>query len=259
MKLVMPCLLAIAITARIFAQEAVSEAAQLVKQLGDEDYNQREAAERALLALGNKALPALKEMAKSSEDSESRQRAKSILEMLEDGGPAQDGVKIILSADRSEMTVKDTACFVVKLVNLSAQPRRLFIGKEQGGSILEVGAGFEIRQAGSEKIAPSDPAPAASGFVTLPAYGSAAFKVNGNFQTLAVGGVKGQTYMGNFEVGSLWYQPVSDKKTIAETKGDFLICVHLDLPKAAANENDGNAPAFSGVLRSNELKFKIKQ
>src|SRR5687767_1738786 len=54
----------------------------LVKQLGDDSFDQREAAAKALQALGEKALPALVAAAAASEDLEVRRRARRLVRVL---------------------------------------------------------------------------------------------------------------------------------------------------------------------------------
>jgi hypothetical protein len=60
-------------------------AAQLIEQLGHEDYTQRDAASKALLALGAQALPALKK-AKDHEDPEVRRRVGELILTVERAG-----------------------------------------------------------------------------------------------------------------------------------------------------------------------------
>jgi uncharacterized protein (TIGR03067 family) len=52
---------------------------RLVKQLGADEFAQREAASKALEALGERALPALREAAKESEDAEVKQRLDAVV------------------------------------------------------------------------------------------------------------------------------------------------------------------------------------
>jgi uncharacterized protein (TIGR03067 family) len=55
------------------------EADRLIKQLGSDEFEQREAASKALEALGELALPALQNAAKKSEDAEVKQRLAAVV------------------------------------------------------------------------------------------------------------------------------------------------------------------------------------
>ncbi|MBI4617912.1 MAG: PDZ domain-containing protein [Planctomycetes bacterium] len=61
---------------------------ELVRQLGDDDFQKREAATKALLAIGEKARPALQE-ATNSDDLEIQWRARMILESLSSSLPGE--------------------------------------------------------------------------------------------------------------------------------------------------------------------------
>ncbi len=54
----------------------------LIKQLGDEEFSQREAASRELEAIGEQAFPALRKAVAASDDFEIRQRAKLIIRTI---------------------------------------------------------------------------------------------------------------------------------------------------------------------------------
>src|SRR5262245_23581464 len=55
---------------------------RLIRQLGDEEFDKRESASKALDAIGEPALNALRKAAASSEDLEIRRRAKRIVESV---------------------------------------------------------------------------------------------------------------------------------------------------------------------------------
>src|SRR5205814_6087496 len=57
-----------------------AEIARVVKQLGDDDFDMREAASKELEAIGEPARPALLEAAASSADLEIRQRASGLIQ-----------------------------------------------------------------------------------------------------------------------------------------------------------------------------------
>src|SRR5215475_8040048 len=56
--------------------------ARLIKQLGDDSFAKREAASKALEAIGKPALPALRKAAASGNDPELRQRAERIIQVI---------------------------------------------------------------------------------------------------------------------------------------------------------------------------------
>jgi formylglycine-generating enzyme required for sulfatase activity len=65
--------------AAVDRDSAADRTAQLIKQLGDDRFDQREAASRALAALGESALPVLRDVAQAHEDVEVRHRAARIV------------------------------------------------------------------------------------------------------------------------------------------------------------------------------------
>ena len=61
-----------------------AEIARLIKQMGDDDFDQREAATEALNKVGKSALTALRKAAKESGDVEVRARSATLLQAIED-------------------------------------------------------------------------------------------------------------------------------------------------------------------------------
>src|SRR5207253_10590476 len=62
-----------------------TELPRLIKQLGHEEFVKREAASRALEAIGEPALDSLAEAAKSNQDPEIRHRAESVMVVIQIG------------------------------------------------------------------------------------------------------------------------------------------------------------------------------
>jgi gas vesicle protein len=77
---------------------------QLVKQLGDDDFNEREKASAALDALGVHAFDALRQAVKST-DEEVRKRAETLVGKIE----KRQETAIALKAKRVHLVYKDTA------------------------------------------------------------------------------------------------------------------------------------------------------
>jgi hypothetical protein len=86
---------------------AVQRAAALVKQLGADEFDKREAAERAIRAMGKDALEAVKAGAESK-DAEVSDRCRAIIEALESGAsrPA-DPDKVKFDLDAADRFVSD--------------------------------------------------------------------------------------------------------------------------------------------------------
>lgn len=90
--------LALSLLALFVAQPCVAllppsavEAERFIKQLGSDDYYEREAASKTLRALGVSALPALR-TACADKDAEVRKRA---LRLVEDLAPAKHGLWVV--------------------------------------------------------------------------------------------------------------------------------------------------------------------
>src|SRR5690349_6895172 len=62
---------------------APSEVDRLIQQLGSDSFAEREAASKALDAVGESALEALQKAAREDRDAEVRRRAKGLVELLE--------------------------------------------------------------------------------------------------------------------------------------------------------------------------------
>src|SRR5437016_250877 len=80
--------LALLVAAAAFPAETTREAtpervAQLIKRLGSNQFRERAAATRALDSLGEAALDALKDAARSADDLETRQRAAELVQAIE--------------------------------------------------------------------------------------------------------------------------------------------------------------------------------
>jgi hypothetical protein len=80
----------LALSAQLRAEEAApganetdkKKAAELIKQLGADDFQTRETAEKALSAMGPTVLPVVKETATSTADAEVRTRCEHVIESL---------------------------------------------------------------------------------------------------------------------------------------------------------------------------------
>jgi hypothetical protein len=85
MKPSMLALLAVLLTSPVVALSPPSQLliARLVKQLGSDCYQEREAAQKELEALGERALPALQRAVKASRDAEVRMRARRSVVAIE--------------------------------------------------------------------------------------------------------------------------------------------------------------------------------
>src|SRR5579871_5400717 len=66
---------------------AAERVAELIGRLGDEDFEQREAASTALATIGEPALAALQKAMTASEDAEVRSRAGDLVETIENSLP----------------------------------------------------------------------------------------------------------------------------------------------------------------------------
>src|SRR5262245_6884322 len=124
--------------------------AQLIRQLGDDDFRKREAASKGLAAIGEPALAALKKAAASDADPEIRRRAEGIIQTItgrlaaaeqkrlegtwvgvaheENGKEAPSRTRVVLAEGRSVAT--DPAGAEVfrctwRVIDPTASPRRL--------------------------------------------------------------------------------------------------------------------------------------
>ena len=81
----------VVLTPGVWAQDAEAEVSveALVRQLGDPDFDTREAAQQALVARGAEAVPALR-AATEHEDPEVASRAREALEQIDRGGAPED-------------------------------------------------------------------------------------------------------------------------------------------------------------------------
>jgi len=85
---------------------ALPEVETLIQQLGNRDFRQRDAASRALSALGEPALPALRRAAMTSEDTEVRRRAAALLQEADNSqrrlqARKLHGTWVVASAERA--------------------------------------------------------------------------------------------------------------------------------------------------------------
>src|SRR5262245_36869004 len=106
--------------------------AQLIRQLGDDDFRKREAASKQLTAIGEPALPALKTAA-SDADAEIRRRAKRIIQTITGrlAGDEQKRLEGTWVGVGQEENGKDT-------------PSRTKIALTEGRSVATNSAGVEV-------------------------------------------------------------------------------------------------------------------
>jgi RNA polymerase sigma factor (sigma-70 family) len=147
---------------------------KLVERLGSPKFREREAATRALAAIGEPALPVLRALAASGKDLETRRRAEQLIQLIEsrwelrrflghtDAVPSvaisPDG-RLVLSAGRSESsprlwdvaTGKEVRRFVghgywVWAVDFSPDGKRAVSGGVDGLRLWDVATGKELRR-----------------------------------------------------------------------------------------------------------------
>lgn len=70
------------------------EVARLVSKLGSDSFPEREAATKALVATGERALPAVQEAARAAKDPEVRRRASRVLELLAESFHAAEAKRL---------------------------------------------------------------------------------------------------------------------------------------------------------------------
>ena len=120
-------------TAELATPAKTGDVEELIKQLGDNDFAKREAAQKELLGMGTEALGKLKEAAKS-EDAERSSRAKYIINQLTSGN-GEFAVRRLM-AIRTLGELKDAKA--TKTLETLLKSERLFEGEYAARAIAEI-------------------------------------------------------------------------------------------------------------------------
>lgn len=150
----------------------------LIDQLDSDDGTARERASEELARVGVQAAKALQRAAREHRSPEVRARAAAILDALDGGGPAVNGLKVFLSADRTSAQPGDRIVFITRIVNRTPETMNLYIGYSTGGPDFESGRALRSSPGGSGRSTAVGfcGVSARPLFVTIPAGGEARFE-----------------------------------------------------------------------------------
>ena len=168
-----------------------------IAQLEDEQFEKREAAVRALCRAGQPALEPLKQMLSGRKERSPGFliNARRLVELLDLGGQAVDGLKIRLAADKTAVAPGGEIEFAITLCNLTEKAKILRPFYLPGVNYFECGWTFDIK--GEEKGVATEFKKAItitriieevnkdSEFVNLPAFSVLRYQARGRFGVAA--------------------------------------------------------------------------
>ncbi len=112
----------------------------VIQRLADADEQRAFAAMHALIRGGKPAAKALRKVLADSKDQRFRRRAERILPLCEVDAPVRQGLKVGLSADRSELRSGDKVTLTATLCNVSDRDIVIFAGMSYAGNAFSNGS-----------------------------------------------------------------------------------------------------------------------
>ena len=134
----MVCLLGLVVSVGMFAEDAPVQGAenqnaeQLVKNLGSDDFNARNEAEKALAKMGSEVLPLLKQTVASTADMEVKARAERALKAVSLAHETDpEALAVYAKADAQAKRYADAAKFYARSVKFYNEQAQKASGQEQ--------------------------------------------------------------------------------------------------------------------------------
>lgn len=103
---------------------------KLILKLASDEYDEREAAMKELLRIGEPTVSPLKRALESHKEPEFAVRANRVIRLYEGGGEAVNGLKLTLSSEQRIIRPDETLKMKVVLGNTTEKPMRVLVGYE---------------------------------------------------------------------------------------------------------------------------------
>ncbi len=242
--------------------------AGLIESLDSPVYVERERATRELIALQEAALEPLHKVQTAGRNLELVCRVRKILDDLaiyEPGGEIVSGLKLRLTADRDRVKPGDPVTLTTTLCNMTGKPLNVLLGHTTCGNYLECGAALRRAQA-----VPGRPTAEFEPKCQVGFCGTGAGPI---YLTVPAKSVARFTMQATLDPQRTGYALGKDKYFVLDsTRGADALVIVLSVapghPPRPANPGqkgagirptDEDAPFWSGIVRSNEVRLQTAE
>ena len=258
------------------AAEPDAGVAALIEQLKAEDFDQRIAAEKALLRKGAAVVAPLKQALAREKNNDFRGRASGIVDFYEGGGTIDNGIKIKLTADRESLKPGEKLQLTTTLYNTTDAELNVYIGwKHTADSIMDEHLRLALRVQREDKRVEefevgAEATPVYSGlweskfiFVTLPPFSRVSYKTIAELQSFDFDETESpalRRHIYRFGGYNL-FVPAADHRlrmVMRVTKKVLAYSNEKDVRGVDGGKPNRDASFWIGTVRSNDVLVRVK-